>query len=458
MKKLYMTLALATAVGASALAGVKTADQTNAMSAQNGLAPKQAEMVLPGNDGRQKELNYTTADQIAGEYILYCNSGFDQDDHEGTVYIAKGSADDEVIVYGFWNGFGKTATVGGIGVKGTVKNEGGKCTITFIQQKIGEFEDGPDLMFYPYNPFTGGGVTDNMVITVCPYGVSYTDGTSAYSDGCLAVLSNSNFFISNPTIIGEGRGYSLLYNIILCPVELYGSETQQLVNINEADWKSVGTGKFTDGYIYPLTTGQVGAPYDVPVMQKNDGSNVFLVKNPYGTGTPNAQYNSTPDAAGYIYIDATNPEIVLVRPLVYSGLDDQDGWEGRLYMANEEGAQYFLDESTYEDIADYFDYYEIPMSTMAVDGNNVTINIRNGGIANVCDFFSYVPWTNTSGNTIPCESTLTFSLDNSGVSTIATENGVKRFFNLQGLEIAQPEAGQVVIVRENGKSTKTIIR
>lgn len=463
MKKLYSTLALAAAVSVSAIAGVKTVNVDDAIKADNMAVANNIEQVVKNNDnGREKALNYTTADQIAGYYILYTNSGFDSDDHEGTLYIAKGAAADEVIVYGFWNGFGKTGAAGGVGVKGTVKNEGGRCTIVFAQQVIGSFKDGTNVVFYPYDPFSNPStVVDTMTLTVCPEGVSYTDGSSAYEDGCIAMLGRQAFFLSNPAIIGQGQGYSLMYNSILCPLDIYGAENQQLVTIDESEWQGLSNGKFDEGYLYPLTHGgQRQAAYDVNVLQKKDGSDVFLIKNPFGTGTPFANVNADKNGTGYIYIDATNPDLVCVRPLVYSGMEDLDSWEGRIFCANDEGVQLFLDESSYDDILDYFDYYEIPASTMTKNGDQVTINILNGVMAEVTDLFTYAPWTAENGNPIPCESKLTFTLEAGAVNGIINDadNAATRYFNLQGVEIAQPAAGEVVIVKEGNKTSKTIVR
>lgn len=464
MKKLYSTLALAAAVSVSAVAGVKTVDVNDVLTADQSLVTKNIEQVVNTRDnGPEKELNYSTAEEIEGYYIIYTNSGFDQDDHEATLYIAKGEAADEVIVYGFWNNLKGTNVAGGIGVKGTVKNQGGKCTIVFTQQTIATFSDGTPAIFYPYDPFQGGGVVDTMTLTVCPVGVSYSDGTSAYEDGCIASLGKNAYFISNPSIIDKGSGYSLMYNMIICPLDLYGAENQQMVEIDESEWKGLSNGKFDDGYLYPLPSCGAGnrkAPYDVQVLQKNDGSNVFLIKNPYGKGTPYASANADANETGYIYIDATNPDIVCVRPMVYCGMNDLEDWEGRIFCANDEGVQLFLDESSYEDIADYFEYYEIPASTMTKNGEDVTINILNGAMAQVTDLFTYVPFTSESGNLIPCESKLTFSLKPDGVEGIVNDanDGVKRYFNLQGLEIAQPAAGELVIVKEGNKTSKVIVK
>ncbi len=457
MKKFYSALVLAATVSVSAVAGVSTSDKSQVLSAEANPVLNQLEMVQKTQDSdRQKALNYTTADEIAGTYIAYTNSGFDQDDHEATVCIKKGAAADEVIVYGFWNNLKGTNVAGGVAVKGIVKNQGGKCTIVFTKQLAIDFGSDGVAYFYPYDPSSSGGVVDNMTLTVCPQGVSYSDGTNAYEDGCIAGLGKNAFFFSQESIIGQGRGYALWYNIILCPIELYGSEEQQPVEVDENEWTSLGKGTFTDGYVYPIVDGE-RKTYDVNVYKKNDSENVFMIKNPYGTGTPYAQYNADANGNGYIIIDATNPDVVCVRPMTYSGMTDEDNLEGRFYCSNEEGVQYFMDGSSYDDIKEYFDYYTIPMSTMKKNGNNVTIDIKNGVFATTCDLFTYSVFKNQSGSDIPCESALSFTIDPSGVNTIATENnGVKRFFNLQGVEVANPAAGEVVIVRENGKSSKVV--
>lgn len=46
----------------------------------------------------------------------------------------------------------------------------------------------------------------------------------------------------------------------------------------------------------------------------------------------------------------------------------------------------------------------------------------------------------------------------SGINEISTDNVAPRYFNMQGIEIANPEKGQPVIVRTGNKSAKIIIR
>lgn len=48
------------------------------------------------------------------------------------------------------------------------------------------------------------------------------------------------------------------------------------------------------------------------------------------------------------------------------------------------------------------------------------------------------------------------SFKTSGISSIGSENGNVRYFNLQGVEIAKPEKGEILIKIENGKAYKVI--
>lgn len=460
MKKFYTALALTAAVSVNAVAAdLASKNEVNVLD-RNLVANELQMNDVAKQNTMAKELNWTTADQIAGYYILECNSGFTQGDFTFSLYVEKGENNNEVVVYGLWNNTSGNVKAGGLGVKGTIVNNGEKTVIEFKKQKLASFQDGTEVYFYPYDPFQGGGVIDKMELTVCPYGLQTSAGEHLYEEGCLATLGKMAYFISGENIIGDQRGYALLYNLVLCPISLYGSDAQQIVTINENEWKSLGNGKFEDGYLYPLFEGQMYPAYDVEVLKKNDNTNVFLIKNPYGSGTPYASGNGDKTGNGYIYIDATNPDLVMVRPMLYSGFDDQANWEGRQYMANEEGVQYFLDESSIDDVKEYFEYYDIPTSSMVVNGNDVTINIRNGVLTGVADLFTYAPWTSQSGAAIPCESVLNFKNDNSGVEGVIndTENAAKRYFNLQGLEIANPAAGELVIVKQGNKTTKTIVK
>lgn len=46
----------------------------------------------------------------------------------------------------------------------------------------------------------------------------------------------------------------------------------------------------------------------------------------------------------------------------------------------------------------------------------------------------------------------------SGISEMTTDNAAPRYFNMQGIEIANPEKGQMVIVRSGNKAVKTIMK
>lgn len=68
-------------------------------------------------------------------------------------------------------------------------------------------------------------------------------------------------------------------------------------------------------------------------------------------------------------------------------------------------------------------------------------------------------WLTSDNKPIPMESKITLpDAVFAGVDGIINDAdaAVKRYFNLQGVEIANPEAGQVVIVKEGNKATKAI--
>ena len=52
------------------------------------------------------------------------------------------------------------------------------------------------------------------------------------------------------------------------------------------------------------------------------------------------------------------------------------------------------------------------------------------------------------------------NLKEGAVNNIIDDNAAaaKRFFNLQGIEINAPEAGEVVIVKQGNKTSKTVVK
>ncbi len=64
----------------------------------------------------------------------------------------------------------------------------------------------------------------------------------------------------------------------------------------------------------------------------------------------------------------------------------------------------------------------------------------------------------TDGNGNTTYSSIINSDGSTGIKAINNEDGQIKWFNLQGLEVANPEAGAVYLRQQNGKTTKVFVR
>lgn len=121
-----------------------------------------------------------------------------------------------------------------------------------------------------------------------------------------------------------------------------------LFEYKPSEWSYLGEGEFKDAWLPVFWTTGSAQPYDVPVYRNNTNRNQYLIMNPYGAATPYSDINLS-SQNGYIFIDASNPNCVLVRPLVYAAFLDSDLGNG-FYPCNAEGINYYGYGVSIEDI------------------------------------------------------------------------------------------------------------
>ena len=94
--------------------------------------------------------------------------------------------------------------------------------------------------------------------------------------------------------------------------------------------------------------------------------------------------------------------------------------------------------------------------TRVVDIKNVWFGITNNPTAK----YGFAEGKDSQGNYIWKALGYEITLpDMSGVDEIAVDaNAPVKYFNLQGVEIANPEAGAIVIKTQGGKATKMIVK
>lgn len=258
-----------------------------------------------------------------------------------------------------------------------------------------------------------------------------------------------------PSMHGTNSGFQWTYQNFFVNIEdVYPNLSW--FKFNDADWTKVSNATLDDGWMRALTSDGSGfAPYSVECYVQAGNSDVYLLKNPYGVASPYANVvNATPTMEGFIILDVANKDCVLVRPFVNSGLTSPDFFLYNQFImaSSSEGWSFYADEYSTEEIIEEAEAFGDAVSNMV--GQVVTI--PNCRVQEAIYAYELEQWEAEGGIPIPMESVITLpSLDS--VSTIGDEVGAtKRFFNLQGVEISNPEAGQVVIVKEGSKTSKVI--
>lgn len=225
---------------------------------------------------------------------------------------------------------------------------------------------------------------------------------------------------------------------------------------NPEEWRMVEEpAQYTDGWISWVFT-ENGQPITYPVqiaVNKKDQNKILLV-DPYGNKDIWGQLNlsTTP---GYILLDVANPDLVMASTRVYSGFamdglyQDAPDVVEEFYNFNLEAYLSEVSMVSDEEIEERFFNNGIDASYM--EDNVITIyncyfGFATNKIAN-----------NWWGENVPSEVILPEGWN--GVEGIeADSNAPVKFYNLQGVEIANPEKGQLVIKKQGSKAQKMIVK
>ena len=229
------------------------------------------------------------------------------------------------------------------------------------------------------------------------------------------------------------------------------------------EWQSAGTAIFMDGWLHPgmsLDQTQEVFQYEVPLEKNIYRDGVYRLVDPYHKGAP-ALYNDATNV-GYIVFDVSDPDHVLFEA-VDAGFANYFPMQiYQLYCIN--SAAYYMNRlgCTLSDlIANYGD--QIPWTTFKDGVVSLGHIVRSNGEIeyDACygtqnNPFAGYCWEDKYGDPVNMDTTITFVSD-SGVDSpeYIEEEGMVRYYNLQGEEVANPEKGIYIEVGKN-KSKKVI--
>lgn len=262
--------------------------------------------------------------------------------------------------------------------------------------------------------------------------------------------------VENPTENDKMLGSLATYDLE------YGYQFTQTKYLDGA-WEEIGNVKFMDGWLIPamgrnqrLEENQ----YYVLMEQSVENPYVYRLVNPYKEG-PVAQYNGY-EGDGYIVFDISDPDHVLFLPSEAGFLNyeiNNGGGILNLYCYNYLGylatsnVDYTV-ESIIEAVGD-----SVPFTTFKNGVVSLGYKFANAKTTYDANFGTEKdPYGGATWSGVNMAASITFPLwyDAAVEGIAADDNSPVEYFNLQGMKVANPEAGQILIKRQGQKVEKII--
>lgn len=430
MKKIY-TLALAAlcALGASAADGRQTLSSNKIeFGTKMNAQIENSALKFKTLSASPKAVDFASIDEMAGDYewsyMGLLNN--DQGAQSKVITIAiGGNALQKRLSIPLTNKYSVTATVNL--TAGTVSIANG--------QKVGEDEDG-DILFYVKAANENGQLIDGKTDAAAAVG-TIEGSTITFPATEIWALGDPN---------AENLGwYKLTYaNSFAAYVE-------------DENWVDYCNGTFVDGWILPAITYQDGTsvdpkdyPLSVKIQQNVNNANLYRLVDPYHSENFPMDNNA---AAGYIEFSLEDPDFVLVLPGVYSGVTNGSN---KINAFNIEGFYTGLGYSKDK----IFEGIEGLVPSTFDGENTVSVNNCCFNYPNALD--KIITWQNANGESLASKmvGSITFDIKPSAIGSITTDdsNAPVEYFNLQGVKLANPEAGQIVIRRQGSQVSKVYVK
>ena len=448
MKKLY------TAIAILALASVGAyAQKTSDVKSINTHHATLVEKVRATGIAKAPAKAVAIAD-IEGEYIwtgkTALNSGSDP-----VVPISIEVADaatGEVDIYGL------VPLQGLSNVAITAKYDAAKGTLTMpLDVKVGADSDG-DIDFY--------------IKSFDADANDIKDGIGSASDAVAAVTTDEtgSIYITFPATaffaLGDPKAedlgwYILSYNNVF---------THEVELPDERSWSSAGTAKFQDGWALPLfgiEQWESDYIFNVAIEQCNEDPDTYRLVDPYHNEDFALCEDNTCLTPGYIEFNISDPDHVYFND-VKSGFGYAAAGFTDMYCHN------FLTYLMYKynvDAATVVEAYAEEEGMLWATYKNgvltlpsVFVSATDGYENDACfgingNTHAGYGWQDNSGVSANMETKIWFTA--AGINDIISDNEADapvEYFNLQGMRIAQPEAGQLVISRQGTKTAKVLVK
>lgn len=235
-------------------------------------------------------------------------------------------------------------------------------------------------------------------------------------------------------------------------------------------WTSLGNAMFQDGWVLPgFLIDQFENVYEVELQQNDGNNNIYRLVNPYQSG-PAADFNETM-RSGYIEFDVTDPDHISFHPVnagfAYSALGIK-----KLYCQNfityimgffgdtaeqviEEFSSDTMQWGTFKDGVVHLPYF---LDGEYGWGNDAMFGVQGNiyGAAN----WKYEPDETGFGVTANMDTKIYFPGAFGSVSDVAVDASAAsvEYFNLQGIRVTHPSAGQILLRRQGNEVRKIIVK
>lgn len=443
MKKIY-ALALAAVMVAPAFAAAPVGKAVKASEAQlSTLAPMN---LTVANKKAQKAPAkvVSSIDDICTVYNVTYTWALQGDDSFGGALkpmIVRGEGPNEIIV--------KSMPYSDVEIVGTV--DMAARTVTFLKQDIMYMPNAGEMMVFQPERWSDDGKEINSIQKLV--GHIEDDGNITFDERELWSLR-----------ISKGW-YFAAYQMEWTALHFF--------DFNEAEWTKIGDSQFTDNIFNNFFKAeyQVTTPVAVPTYKskKNDGT--YALYNPYMSGAWE-ELNVAGELGkgpGFIVFNVQEPECVPMLPLTGSGFWINNGedsapiWE-ECFPWNDEGVKYYIEGYTLEDIMDEYGVVDdAVLSTFDPANRKVElVNMWFGLSSSPLGSYGFVEEYEADGQTPKTWKKLSYSIvlgPETGVNEVGVDaNAPVKYFNLQGMEIANPAKGQLVIKTQGNKAQKFIVK
>ena len=222
-------------------------------------------------------------------------------------------------------------------------------------------------------------------------------------------------------------------------------------------WKDAGKATFVDAWVTALLeinyefVDPASFAFEVPLQQSVQNPNVYRLWAPYHQ--PDFVYADANQSEyqGQIVFDITDPEHVFFKPGIPAGMLLNNG---ELYAYDLLGWQIWS-------MGDQFVDAYLPLIYEFMTENNQPFSTFKNGVVTVeQSIFDFAPACTHSyswNNVKTLVSTITFHIGGS-VEMVEVNDAPVEYFNMQGIRVEKPEAGQILIKRQGKETSKVVVR